>query len=215
MRVKTDYHCHILPGIDDGAQTVEESVFLCRKLVEWGYERAVCTPHSSYRYHNNPSTVFSAYIALLNVLEKEEVDLLLEPSMEYRIIPEVWPIKKLLLLPWHGNHLLIEFPIKSREPFGSLVPMDEVKRLLDDGFQPVLAHPERYYYMDMEELARLHDLGCEFQMNLGSIYGFYGEDVRHTAELIQSEGWNSYTGTDLHNKRYTDFYDKVLISEGI
>jgi len=105
---------------------------------------------------------------------------------------------------------LVEFPIKGREFFGELAPFDEVKKLLDNGYLPVLAHPERYLYMDIEGLAGLHDLGCEFQMNLCSIHGFYGEEVRHTAELIQREGWYGYTGTDLHNKRYADFYDKVL-----
>ena len=118
--MKTDYHCHILPGLDDGAQNIEEAVFLCRKLVEWGYERAICTPHSSYRYRNNPSTVLPAYTTLLNALEKEGVVLQLFPSMEYRIIPEVWPIDRLLLEPWDGNHILIEFPIKSGSHSGTL-----------------------------------------------------------------------------------------------
>ena len=208
--MKTDYHCHILPGLDDGAQNIEESVFLCRKLVEWGYERAICTPHSSYRYRNNPSTVLPAYTTLLNALEREGIELQLFPSMEYRIIPEVWPIDKLLLEPWDGNRLLIEFPIRSREQFGNLDPTEEVKRLLDDGFKPVLAHPERYHYMDMEELAMLRDLGCEFQMNLSAPHGFYDKETTRRARAIQEKGWYSFTGTDLHNKRYTDFYDKIL-----
>ena len=212
--MKTDYHCHILPGLDDGAQNIEESVFLCRKLVEWGYERAICTPHSSYRYRNNPSTVLPAYTTLLDALEKEGIELQLFPSMEYRIIPEVWPIERLLLEPWDGNHLLIEFPIRSREQFGNLDPMEEVKRLLDDGFRPVLAHPERYHYMDMEELNSLRDLGCEYQMNLSAPHGFYDEETTQRARVMQVEGWYSYTGTDLHNKRYTDFYDTILINKG-
>lgn len=211
--MKTDYHCHILPGLDDGAQNIEESLFLARKLVEWGFERAICTPHSSYRYRNNPSTVLPAYIALLNALEAEGINLQLFPSMEYRIIPEVWPLDKLLLEPWDVNHILIEFPIRSCEFFGELIPVDEVNKLIADGYQPVLAHPERYQYLNMDELARLHDLGCEFQMNLGSIHGFYGEEVRHTAELIQSEGWYGYTGTDLHNKKYSDFYDTIFLDK--
>jgi len=212
--MKTDYHCHILPGLDDGAQDIEESVFLCRKLVEWGYERAICTPHSSYRYHNSPSTVLPAYIALLEALEKEGVELLLFPSMEYRIIPEVWPIDNLLLEPWDGNHVLIEFPIRGRDPFGNLDPVVEIKRLVNDGFKPVLAHPERYHYMDMEELARLRDLGCEFQMNLSAPHGFYDEETSRRSRCMQEKGWYSYTGTDLHNKRYTDFYDAILLDNG-
>ena len=211
--MNTDYHCHILPGLDDGAQNIGESVFLSRKLVEWGYTDAVCVVHSSHKYRHTPQEVLTAYGVLYRVLQEENIDLTLHPTFEYRIVPQSWPevCQNKWWLPWYGNHLLVEFPIKSREPFGNLDPMEEVMRLLDDGFKPVLAHPERYQYMGMEELKRLHDLGCEFQMNLGSIHGFYSEDVRHTAELIQSEGWYSYTGTDLHNRRYTDFYDKIGI----
>ena len=212
VHMKTDYHCHILPGLDDGAQNIEESLFLSRKLVEWGYTDAVCVVHSSYKYRHTPQEVLTAYDELFESLQAEQIDLTLHPTYEYRIVPQSWPdvCKNKWWLPWYGNHLLVEFPIRGREFFGELAPFDEVKKLLDIGYQPVLAHPERYQYMDMEELASLHDLGCVFQMNLCSIHGFYGEDVRHTAELIQSEGWYRCTGTDLHNKRYTDFYDKIL-----
>lgn len=210
--MKTDYHCHILPGLDDGAQNIKESLFLASKLVEWGFTDAVCVVHSSYKYKHTPQEVLTACGELYNALQVENIDLILHPTFEYRIVPQSWPevCQNGWWLPWYGNHLLIEFPIRSREFFGDLNPTDEVKRLLDNGYQPVLAHPERYLYLGVEELARLHDLGCEFQMNLGSIYGFYDEDVQRTAELIQSEGWYSYTGTDLHNKRYVDFYDKIL-----
>lgn len=92
---------------------------------------------------------------------------------------------------------------------GDLDPFDKMKKILDDVYQPVLAHPERYHYLNMEELAKLHDLGCEFQMNYSSIYGFYDEETRRRAELIEKEGWYNYAGKDLHNKRYTDFYDQV------
>ena len=214
--MKTDYHCHVLPGLDDGAQNIEESVFLSRKLTEWGFTDAVCVVHSSYKYRHTPQEVLVAYSELYNALQTEHIDLTLHPTYEYRIVPQSWSEvrQNKWWLPWYGNHLLIEFPIRSREFFGELEPMEEVKRLVADGFNPVLAHPERYQYMGMDELVKLHDLGCEFQMNLGSIHGFYGEDVRHTAELIQSEGWYSYTGTDLHNKRYTDFYDAILLDNG-
>lgn len=208
---KTDFHCHILPGIDDGAQNIDEAVFLSRKLVEWGFTDAVCVAHSSFKYRNDPHMVLSAYGILYTALQEENINLSLHPTMEYRIIPDVWPQVRdnMWWLPWYGMNLLIEFPIRSRDFFGELVPLDEVKKILDDAYQPVLAHPERYLYMDLEELAKLHDVGCEFQMNLGSTFGFYGDEIRLRAEIIEKEGWYSYTGTDLHNKRYTDFYDKV------
>ena len=211
--MKTDYHCHILPGIDDGAKDIEESVFLAQKLVEWGYDRAICTPHSSYSFHNTPSTVLPAYTALVKALEERGVSLELFPSMEYRVIPEVWNDWRnnpLLLEPWEGKHLLIEFLIRGREFFRGLDPIEEVKWLISKGHIPVLAHPERYKYMDMVELKGFLDLGCEFQMNIGSIYGFYDDETRQRAEIIQSQGWYSYSGTDLHNRTQAEFLDNII-----
>ena len=210
--MKTDFHCHILPGIDDGAQDLDEAVFLCRKLVEWGYRKAVCTPHSSFLYHNNPSTVLPAYTMLANALQEKGINLELFPSMEYRIIPAVWPEVRDngWWLPWYGNHLLIEFPIRSREYFGELDPVKEIRRLVSDGYKPVLAHPERYHYMEKAELERLLDIGCEFQMNLASIHGFYDEETRQRAMFMNKEGWYGFEGTDLHNKKNADFYDRVF-----
>lgn len=209
--MKTDFHCHILPGLDDGAQNIEEAVFLTRKLVEYGFTGVICVAHSSYRYHNTPGTVLKAFEKLWDAIDENHINLTLYPTMEYRIIPETWPevCDNKWWLPWLGDNLLLEFPIRSRAQFGNLDPFDEIKKVLDGYYQPVLAHPERYHYLDMEELERLHDLGCEFQMNIGAIYGFYDEETRLRAEMIEKKGWYSYTGTDLHNKRYTDFYDQV------
>ncbi|MBR0298907.1 MAG: hypothetical protein IJQ93_01155, partial [Bacteroidales bacterium] len=89
--MKVDCHCHILPGLDDGAQTLEDSVFLAGKLVEWGYQRAVCTAHSSFLYRNTPSSVKAACDLLQAELERRGISLELVPSMEYRFIPETWP----------------------------------------------------------------------------------------------------------------------------
>ena len=87
-----DCHCHILPGLDDGAQTLEESVFLAGKLAVWGYRRAVCTSHSTFKYRNTPETVMAACDRLRRELERQGIELELVPSMEYRLIPETWPV---------------------------------------------------------------------------------------------------------------------------
>lgn len=103
--MKVDCHCHILPGLDDGAQTLEDSLFLAGKLVEWGYTHAVCTSHSSFLYRNTPSSVKAACELLRAELERCRIPLELAPSMEYRIIPETWPDVKAgnWLLPWEAT----------------------------------------------------------------------------------------------------------------
>ena len=132
--MKIDCHCHILPLLDDGSTCLEESIELARKQVSWGFERAVCTSHRAFLYRNTPDTVRKACDSLRAALEEREIPLELVPSMEYRLIPETWPetLEKRWLLPWEGNHILIELPIHDRSKIGNIVPSDEVKRLESD-----------------------------------------------------------------------------------
>ena len=210
-----DCHCHILPGLDDGAQTLEESVFLAGKLVGWGYRRAVCTSHSTFKYRNSPETVTFACDLLRRELERRGIDLELVPSMEYRLIPETWLVVREngWLLPWEGNHILVELPIHDPTKIGDVVPLDEVRRLLDEGYQPVLAHPERYLYLHMEDFKAFKEAGCQLQRNIGTLEGMYGETVRYRAEALDAEGMYYWIGTDLHNRRYADFFDRFVFSK--
>ncbi len=209
--MKVDYHCHILPGIDDGATCLEESIELARKQVVWGFQRAVCTSHRAYLYRNTPDIVRRACDGLRIVLEERKIPLELVPSMEYRLVPETWPetLEKGWLLPWEGNHILIELPIHDGSKIGNIVPADEVKRLLDMGYQPVLAHPERYLYYKMENYLALKEAGCKFQRNVGSIEGLYGESVSARADALKGDGLYDLEGTDLHNMKYAAFFDKI------
>ena len=137
--MKVDCHCHILPCLDDGAQSLEESVFLAGKLASWGYERVVCTSHSSFLYRNTPKTVTSACELLRKELLSRGISLELVPSMEYRLIPETW------------------------------ADVREIRWLLTEGYQPVLAHPERYLYLTMEDYRLLKEAGAQFQRNPGAL----------------------------------------------
>ena len=206
---KTDCHCHILPGLDDGAGSLEESVALARRQVSWGFRKAVCTSHRVGKYPNVPDVVISTCQMLQEELHKREIPLELTPSMEYRLIPETWPetLEKGWLLPWEGNHILIELPIHKASRIGNIVPEDEIKRLLDMGYQPVLAHPERYLYLTMERYHSLKDAGVLFQRNVGSLEGLYGEAVSVRCEALLAEGMYEVIGTDLHNDWYADFFD--------
>lgn len=215
MEKKVDCHCHILPGVDDGAQTLEESVFLAGKLVEWGYERAICTSHSSFLYRNTPATIGDACKTLQEELKRRSIELELVPSMEYRFIPETWPVVRESgwLLPWERNHILVELPIHDPTKIGSILPLAEVRNLIADGYQPVLAHPERYLFLSMEECAAFKKAGCEFQRNVGTIEGMYGEAVCARAKALQTEGWYEWLGTDLHSKKYADYFDRYVFGK--
>ena len=206
---RTDCHCHILPGLDDGSRSMEESVALARRQVSWGFRKAVCTSHRVSLYPNEPTAVITACNNLQEELKKQGVQLELTPSMEYRLIPDTWPeaVEKGWLLPWEGNHILIELHISKPSRMGSIVPEDEIKRLLDMGYQPVLAHPERYLYLDMDRYHNLKASGALFQRNIGSQEGLYGEAVSVRAEALLEDGLYDIIGTDLHNEKYADFFD--------
>lgn len=210
--MKTDCHCHILPGLDDGARTLEESVFLAGKLAEWGYGRVVCTSHRTARYRNTPSTVTAACELLREELKRQGIDLELVPSMEYRLVPETWPDvwECGWLMPWEGNHILVELPIHDPTKIGDLIPAAEIRRLAAEGYQPVLAHPERYLYLEMDDYRALREAGAQFQRNLGSLEGLYGEAVSVRAEALEAFGVYEWTGSDLHNGHYAAFFDRYV-----
>ena len=205
----TDCHCHILPLLDDGATCLQDSVLLARYQVKWGFRKAVCTSHRTRLYPNEPETVGRACQGLQEELIRQEIPLELTPTMEYRLIPETWPevLEKGWLLPWEGKHILLELPISRPAQMGNIVPEDEIKRLLDMGFQPVLAHPERYLYLTLERYHSLKEAGALFQRNIGSLEGLYGEAVSIRAEALLAENLYDLQGTDLHNERYARFFD--------
>ena len=206
---QTDCHCHILPLLDDGATCMYESVLLAKYQVKWGFRKAVCTSHRVGKYPNEPDPVKRACSDLQEELIRQGIPLELTPSMEYRLIPETWPetLEKGWLLPWEGNHILIELPIHTASRIGNIVPEDEIKRLLDMGFQPVLAHPERYLYLGMERYHSLKEAGALFQRNIGSLEGLYGEAVSVRTEALLAEDLYDLQGTDLHSERYARFFD--------
>ncbi|MBR4595577.1 MAG: hypothetical protein IKO31_02545 [Bacteroidales bacterium] len=206
---RTDCHCHILPLLDDGSKCMAESVLLARYQVKWGFRKAVCTSHRVGKYPNVPEDVIRACDALQEELVRQDVPIELTPSMEYRLIPETWPetLEKGWLLPWEGNHILIELPIHKASRIGDIVPEDEIKRLLDMGYQPVLAHPERYLYLDIDRYRSFKEAGALFQRNIGSLEGLYGEAVSARTKALLAHNLYDTQGTDLHNEGYARFFD--------
>ncbi len=203
-----DCHCHILPGIDDGAADLAESLDLCRWFVAHGISEVVCTSHSTRRYPNTAETVEAAAAALQAELDKRGIALHLIPSLEYRFVPQTWPPKR--LLPWKGNHILVELSLKHPEKMAPLDPVEEIRRLVREGYQPVLAHPERYLWSTPGDYDRWLAAGALFQRNLGSLGGFYGSPAQERARYLQQKGLYSFLGSDLHNRHYAEFFDTII-----
>lgn len=199
-----DYHCHILPGIDDGATTLENAVMLAEAQKGWGFDRVYCTSHITSAHPNTPDTIRPAFEALQEALYKEGCDLDIRMSAEYRIVPETWPevLEKNWIWPIEDKYLLMEMPISKPQEMGDIKPMEEFQKVIAMGLTPLLPHPERYAYLSEDELCRYIDAGVVIQSNYGSLAGLYGEEVRQRVLKLKEKGYITLYGTDLHNAKY-------------
>ena len=191
-----DIHSHILYGIDDGSRSKEESIELLRYLEKQGVEKIIVTPH----YIEN--TLYEATVAKKKKLIK---DLENETSIKLYIGNEVYfsdktlkllKAKKLSCLN-DSRYLLIELPMSSK-----IKDLDEmVFDLTISGIIPIIAHPERYSYVqkDIKYLDKLKDSGALFQSNYGSLTGNYGKKAEKTIKKLLKNGYVSFMGTDIHH----------------
>ena len=208
--MKLDFHSHILPGIDDGATDMNNAVELATALKDWGFERVTCTPHITNKFRNTPDTIRPVFESLQEALYHKGVNLDLKMSAEYRIVPETWPeiLEKGWIMPIEDRFLLMELPIFNPEDIGNLKPLEEFKKVISLGLTPLLPHPERYFYLDNDELMSYLDAGVKIQSNYGSLAGLYGEEVQQNAMNLANEGLVSYYGTDMHNLHYVQVMGK-------
>lgn len=188
----TDWHCHILPGVDDGFKTVEDSIAVLAEYEKAGVRSVWFTPHVMEDLPNDTAELKAAFEKLkhsyngplmLNLASENMLDFLFERRLAEKDF-----------LPLSGRRLLIETsyynPPKRFD--------DILGRIRSAGYFPVLAHPERYMYMDNGHYRDLHGSGIKFQINLTSLTGLYGPSVKERAEWLLENGMCDITGTDLH-----------------
>lgn len=204
--MKVDFHSHILPGIDDGAKTLEESVQLAEAMASWGFERITCTPHITRLYRNSPEIIREQFDNLSEALDFKGIDIDLRMSAEYRLNPETWPdvLANGWLMPIEDKYILMEFPISDRSEMGNLDPMEEFKKVISLGLTPILPHPERYLYLSHDEMMSYVDAGVKIQSNYGSLAGLYGPESQSRAQKLIDEGVVSFLATDMHNLKYVE-----------
>ncbi|MBB6240100.1 tyrosine-protein phosphatase YwqE [Pedobacter sp. AK013] len=194
-----DMHSHVLPGIDDGSPDVATSLRFVKSLQELGFEQLICTPHIYKElYPNTKETIFKAKSSLQSEMNKAGIALKLAAGAEY-MIDQDFNLEE-SLCPLDQKHLLIEMSYLSESPGISKTIFEiEIK-----GYQPVLAHPERYtfYFKDKSRLRRFKEKGCLLQLNLLSVLGYYGREVKQLAELLLKEKMYDFAGTDLHHDKH-------------
>lgn len=190
----TDWHSHILPGIDDGHKTIEESLETLAEFERLGVKRLWLTPHIMEDYPNTTSDLQRRFEELRLAWDGKLELRLASENMLDSIFEQRLEEKDFLPIGEHGNHLLIETSY-----FNPPMNMDSmIERIFKAGYYPVLAHPERYRYMDERDYKRYFEMGIVFQMNFISLLGGYGETARHKAEWLLKKGMIKLTGSDLH-----------------
>ncbi|MFC6222561.1 tyrosine-protein phosphatase [Hymenobacter artigasi] len=205
----TDMHSHLLPGLDDGAETVEHSLDLLRALRDLGYRKLVMTPHIMGDFYKNTPEGIRAALKLLREAAAAAglQDVALECAAEYYL--DEFLGQKLAdgteMLTFGGDkrYLLFETSYMN-EPLNLFEIIFEMKA---QGYQPVLAHPERYTYLygrfaEIEKMRR--DYGVLLQVNLNSLSGYYSPAAKKVAEQLIDGELVDFVGTDTHHLRHTD-----------
>lgn len=199
----TDMHSHLVPGIDDGSPDVETSIELMEGLRDLGYQKFIATPHILWDiYKNNVSTITPAYEELKVGLKEQQIDLPISFAAEYFLdyhVDELLEEEK-PLLTIKDNWVLVEFSFVS----APLDLKDKLFALQMAGYQPVLAHPERYAYFarNKEIYDELREAGYFFQVNLLSLAGYYGKIPFELATHLVKNKYVDMLGTDIHHSRH-------------
>lgn len=190
----TDWHCHILPGVDDGVQTMEESLAILSLYEKMGIDTVWLTPHIMEDIPNTTERL-RARFAELQIAYRGNISLhlaaenMLDNLFEKRLLAN-----DLLPIGAEGNALLVETSYYT-PPMNLYGLIEQIKA---KGYYPILAHPERYVYMDKADYQKLHQMGVKFQLNFPSLEGLYGKTVQGKAKELLSKGYYHFYGTDIH-----------------
>lgn len=191
----TDWHSHILPGVDDGIQTMEDSLAVLDCYEKIGIKEVWLTPHIMEDIPNTIEELRDRFQELQEAYQGTVKLNLAAENMMDNLFSERLESKELLPIGSRGDHLLVETsyyqpPI---DLYGTL------KRVKELGFTPILAHPERYRYMNDTDYDYLYSKGVKLQMNIMSLAGVYGDSAQEKAQMLLSKGYYTFFGSDLHH----------------
>ncbi len=218
-----DMHSHLLPGIDDGVKSVEESIELIKKYKELLFKKLIITPHINSDYYKNTKEIIQNKLEeLKEAVEKNGIDIQLDFAAEYMVDNGFRKmIDKKDLLTINGNYVLIELQ-STNEP---LYFNDIVFDLQIAGYKVILAHPERYvfWHSNFKKYEELKERNVYFQVNAVSLSGFYSHNIQTVANKLIENNFIDFIGSDVHNQNYMDYlessmnskYLTILLSSGL
>ena len=209
----TDLHSHLLPGIDDGVQSIEESLEVIKGFVNLGFKKLVTTPHVMHDFYRNDATIILSKLEeVRTAVSKESLAIEIEAAAEYYLdeyfLSQV--NSKSNLLTFGDNYVLFELSFMTKP----LTIKEAVFSMQTNGYKPVLAHAERYlYYHDsIKDLQELANNGVLLQLNLLSLSGYYSKAVKKMANKLIDLGIISFIGSDCHNPKQLISVAEVLNS---
>lgn len=212
FRGACDMHCHLLPGVDDGFPTVEKSLHALKKLEEHGVKKMVLTPHFMKDYPDNERVSITEKFEAFKAEAARACGIELHLAAEYMLDACFMDHFKqgFLTLDKGGNHVLCETSYMMYEH--GITEM--IYEIMCAEFQPVIAHPERYEYANLDNYLRWKDKQYEFQLNLLSLAGAYGEMAQIKANYLLKEGMYDYVGSDMHNlSNYERFLPEIRLNK--
>jgi len=198
-----DLHCHLLPGLDDGPVTMQESIAMAKHAFEQGIKYAVVTPHIHPGvYENTADTIKDAVELFKNQLAEHDIALNVESGAEVRICPELMQMVPMQQIPFLGESegykvMLLEFPHSHILPGSAQL----IGWLLKHNIRPLIAHPERNkeIHTDPDKMAQFVSMGCMLQLTAGSVAGDFGSPSRSCAQYFLKRGWVEVLASDAHN----------------
>ncbi len=209
--LQVDLHSHLIPGIDDGSQSLEDSMEMLRRFRELGYRKVITTPHvMSDFYKNTPEIILSGLETLRGAIKAQKLDIEIEASAEYYLddmFEGILERDEILSFGGAKKYLLFELPF-----VGEPVNMSRaIFNMQLKGYKPILAHPERYGFWerDFDKYEELHDKGVLLQLNINSLSGYYGPEAKKAARFMIDKGIVSFLGTDCHRIDHLDVYEEL------
>ena len=204
--LKTDLHSHLIPGIDDGSPDMKTTILIIKELQKLGYKKIITSPHvMSDFYKNSSETILEGLMNIRNELQIQKINMEIDAVAEYYIDYDFeQKIGEERFLCFGDNYLLVElsFVESPRNLF------EIVFKLQLEGYKVVLAHPERYNYFEMKDYQDLVRRGVLLQINLLSLIGYYSPHIKNKTEDLIRKNMVSFAGTDCHNIRHAELYQK-------
>ena len=207
----TDWHCHLLPGVDDGVQTMEEALQILASYEQLKVKEVWLTPHIMEDIPNSTAMLRTRYAELKSAYKGPIILRLASENMLDNLFEERLAQGDLLPLGKEGKHLLVETSYFN-PPYGF---HNILLRIKSKGYVPVLAHPERYVYMEPKDYEQLKRLNVAFQLNLPSLVEAYGTDAKRKSKWLLKKMYYQFTGTDTHKLSAWEHFTRLKVSEDL